>query len=260
MGELTGIEWTKRSWNPWQGCAHVSPGCDNCYMFSEKKRYGQNPDIVVRSSPATFNAPYKWDREAARAGELDKVFTCSWSDFFHVTADPWRDEAWNIIESTPNLVYQVLTKRHARIKNHLPLTWGKGWPNVWLGVSGENQEWASRRLDSLQGIPAAVRFLSYEPALGPLDIYEWLEAGFLDWVIIGGESGPGARPFHMEWAADVVQQCRAAGVACFVKQMGSVWAKEHKALHKKGGDMQEWPEALRVREFPTMRILSGAVA
>jgi protein gp37 len=236
-------------------------------MFRDKVRYGQNPEVVVRSRPATFNAPLKW-RDPAR------VFTCSWSDWFHPAADPWRDEAWDVIRRTPHLTYQILTKRANRIAGHLPEDWGAaGYPNVWLGVSVEHQATAFR-LDQPAAVPAAVRFVSYEPALGPLDLAPYLQGegcfwcygeGVLPgtqrpcracppkvgWVIVGGESGgKEARPFDLAWAREAVRQCRAARAAPFVKQLGSVWARAHGARDWHGGDWTEWVEDLRVRAFP----------
>lgn len=259
MGENTAIQWTNRTYNPWQGCTKVSPGCAHCYMFSEKTRYGQDPATVVRSKDPTFYAPLKWKDPAL-------VFTCSWSDFFHVDADPWRAEAWGIIRQTPHLTYQILTKRPERIAACLPADWGTGWPNVWLGTSVENQRWATR-IDALLAVPAAVRFLSCEPLLGPLDLTPWLweEAGpawvgrnvaepGLDWIIIGGESGHKARPMMLGWARDLVRQCRAAGVAVFVKQLGEVLARAWDCKDRKGGVMEEWPLDIQVREFPQARV------
>lgn len=208
MGDNTDIGWTQKTWNPWQGCQHASPGCHNCYMFRDKARYGQDPETVVRSSPATFNAPLKWAREGSAL-----VFTCSWSDWFHRHADAWRPDAWDIIRRTPGLTYQILTKRHARIADHLPEDWGAGWSNVWLGVSVEDQEW-TRRLDSLAEVPAALRFVSLEPLLGPVDIRPWLS--WLGWVIVGGESA--GRDCDPQWIEDIAEACVAAGVPVFVKQ------------------------------------------
>lgn len=264
MGERSAIQWTNRSWNPWQGCAKVSAGCADCYMFRDKKRYGQDPETVVRSKPATFNAPFAWERAAAGAEREDMVFTCSWSDWFIRDADPWRDEAWAIIRATPHLTYQILTKRHARIADHLPSDWGDGYPNVWIGVSIEDQATAEQRIPLLLSVPAVVRFLSCEPMLGPValgllgtipkDIAPWsymLVRDRIDWVIFGGESGGmEARRTDPAWIAEGVRECREADVAAFVKQLGSPWAREHKARDSHGGDPAEWPESLRVREFP----------
>ena len=219
MGKETGIEWTDHTWNPWHGCSKVSPGCAHCYMFRDKKRYGQDPELIVRSARATFNKPLAW-KDAAL------VFTCSWSDFFHEAADAWREDAWDIIRRTPHLTYQILTKRPERIAAHLPADWGEGWPNVWLGTSVENQRWAVRAYQLCE-IPASCRFISAEPLLGPVDLTAYeprldvrnpLE--LLDWVIVGGESGPRARPMDIAWARDLRNQCERYGVAFFLKQLG----------------------------------------
>lgn len=247
MGERTAIQWTDKTWNPWHGCAKVSPGCDNCYMFAGKKRYGQDPTKVVRAGAATFNAPLRWKAPA-------RVFTCSWSDWFIRDADPWRDEAWGIVATTPHLTYQILTKRPVRIRMHTPRGWPNGLPNVWLGTSVETRQWLVRA-NVLRTIPAAVRFLSLEPLLEDLGV---IDLAGIRWVIVGGESGPGARPCDLAWIRNVVRQCRDAGVPVFVKQLGS---RPRRWLHagpdqpfrlhdRKGGDMTEWPEDLRIREFP----------
>lgn len=308
MSDKTGIAWTEKTWNPWQGCHKVSAGCTRCYMYAEKKRYGQDPATVVRSRPPTFNAPRRWTDPAL-------VFTCSWSDFFIEEADAWRAEAWEIIRSTPHLTYQILTKRPERIAGCLPPNWGAGWPNVWLGTTIEHQATAYPRALWLLEAPAAVRFISAEPLIGPLDLTDievvapepphgprvTLDAlrghvkgpddlldARVDWVIIGGESGPGARPCNVAWVRSLVRDCRRARVAAFVKQLGAhvidrndagfmgedatSWPihifEDDRTEHdeadtgyqgapvrvhlrdRKGGDMSEWPRDLRVREFP----------
>lgn len=247
-----------KTWNPWQGCHKISPGCKKCYMFSEKKRYGQDPDTVVRSKPATFNAPLKWKDPAY-------VFTCSWSDWFIEEADEWRSEAYDIIHRTPHLTYQILTKRIERARSHWPVL--PVFKNTWLGVSVEDRKYGLPRIEILRNTPAALRFLSIEPQLE--DIGEINLEG-IGWVIVGGESGHDARPFQIDWARSIIRQCKAAGVACFVKQMGSVSMEgalntgapgfggtpdgvipvQRVFRDKKGGDITEWPVDLRVREFP----------
>lgn len=261
MGDSSGIQWTERTWNPWQGCERVSPGCDNCYMFREMRRYGKNPDVVVRSSARTFNRPLAWERAAlaciekaittARTreelvdwGPRTLVFLASWSDFFIKDADPWRAEAWGIIKRCPSLVFQILTKRHARIAKNLPSDWlesltahrtkrsmgfvdrllpdesesftvdvmdmRRGYPNVALGITAEDQEWADRRWAELARIPARWRFISHEPALGPLSIADLvIRTGIKpDWIITGGESNPGARPYNFDWARQLIDEGR----------------------------------------------------
>lgn len=217
MGDKTSISWCDSSWNPWRGCDKVSPGCANCYMFRDQQRYGRDPSVVVRAAPATFNAPLKW-----QDGRF--VFTCSWSDFFHPSADAWRPEAWEIIRQTPQHTYQILTKRPENIRDRLPQGWedqehpiswnlAPEWRHVWLGVSVENQRWVER----FGKLPAhGLGFISAEPLLGPLDLSDWIRD--IGWVIVGGESGPDYREMHLDWLASVVQQCRDAEVPVWVKQ------------------------------------------
>ena len=143
-------------------------------MFRDLKRYGRDGSIVVRSKPPTFNLPLKRTRAnepALPAGF--KVFTCSWSDWWHERADAWRNDAWENVRQRPDLIFQLVTKRPERIADHLPKDWGDGWPNVWLIVTAENQEWANRRVDYLMDVPAVVRGLSIEPLLGPMELMNW---------------------------------------------------------------------------------------
>lgn len=255
MTEKTLIEWTATyhpdgsvtpgsTVNFWMGCKKVSPACAHCYMFRDMRRYGRNPDQIVRTSDATFYAPLKW-----REGR--KIFTCSWSDFFIEDADPWRADAWDVIRRTPHHTWLILTKRTERIAACLPPDWGQGWPWVWLGATVESQRWVER-IPQLLAVPAVVRFLSCEPLLGPVDLTRWLPrfipwanaggpnecshgyaAGIpcpdctprLHWVIGGGESGPDARPTHPDWARGLRDQCQAAGVPFFWKQWGE-WVPE----------------------------------
>lgn len=206
MGQTSAIEWTEATWNPWHGCLKVSPGCAHCYMYRDKRRYGQDPALIVRSK-TSFDAPKKW-----KGAKM--IFTCSWSDFFVREADQWRAEAWNVIRDTPQHTYQILTKRPERIGDHLP----DGWPfrNVWLGVSVENPRFY-HRIEALKVIPASVRFLSLEPLLAPMASVP-LEG--ISWVVVGGESGPGCRPMKPEWVREIREQCRKADVAFFFKQWG----------------------------------------
>lgn len=211
MGLSSGIEWTEATWNPWHGCSRISPGCAHCYMYRDKRRYGQDPASIMRSK-TSFDAPRKWH-------EPRVIFTCSWSDFFIEEADAWRDEAWDVIRSTPQHTYQVLTKRPSRVSGHLPT----GWPfhNVWLGVSVENPRFYWR-IDELTQIQASVRFLSIEPLLAPMND---LPLKGISWVIVGGESGPRCRPMRPEWVRDIRDQCSRAGVPFFFKQWGGVQKK-----------------------------------
>lgn len=275
MGEATGIQWTEKTWNPIQGCHKVSLGCKNCYMFTEKRRYGQDPDRVVRSADATFYAPLrKWK-------EPSLIFTCSWSDWFIEEADRWRADMWDVIRQTPHHTYQILTKRADRIAANLPTDWGAGWSNVWLGTSVENQEQADKRIPELLKIPAAVRFLSCEPLLSPVDLHRincrdscligthpCIETGrwdgkrgpHINWVIVGGESGSGARECRLSWVDSIVRQCASASVPVFVKQLGakptftdSATGKQvaMQIRDKKGGDVLDFPVHF-VRQMPAV--------
>lgn len=162
MGKQTGIEWCAASWNPWTGCRRVSTGCTQCYMYREKTAFGQDPTRVVRSK-TTFRDPLKWTAPTS-------IFACSWSDWFIEEADAWRHEAWEIIRATPQHLYLILTKRPELITPRLPWrTDETPWPHVWLGVSVEHARllW---RVKELMKAPAAHRFLSLEPLLGPIDL------------------------------------------------------------------------------------------
>jgi protein gp37 len=248
MGKKSGIAWTDASWSPWQGCSKVSDGCKFCYMYRDKKRYGQDPTDIHRSANRTFLSPLRWKDPMT-------IFVCAWSDFFIKEADEWRDEAWDIIRRCPHHTFLLLTKREERIKQCLPDDWGEGYANCWLGVTGENQKMLDQRMAVLREIPAVVKFLSAEPLIGPLDVEKYIED--LDWLIVAGESGPEARPFHLAWAFDIQKQIEGTDVAFFMKQVGANAVGDSDqpfpTKHRSGEDPEEWPPSLRVREFPTPR-------
>lgn len=229
MGYYSKIDWTDHTWGCWHGCRKVSAGCVNCYMYRDKKRFGQEPTKIVRSTEQTFSAPLRWHSPS-------KVFVCSWSDFFIEDADPWRDDAWSIIKACPHLTFQILTKRPENIKDRLPNDWPLS--NVWLGVTAENQRMADLRLPMLAEIPAVVRFVSIEPMLEPVSLANHLDC--IDWVICGGESGPQARTMELAWAEDNLRQCREAQIPFFMKQVSGKTTAQTKLI----------PAQLQVREFP----------
>lgn len=231
MGERTGIGWTQKTWNPWHGCHKISPGCANCYMFTEKRQYGQAPDVVVRSK-TMFNAPLKWK-------DPSLVFTCSWSDWFIEEADPWRAEAECVAAGTEH-VYQILTKRIERVRRDCSLISREfeRWANSWFGVSVENRKHGLPRIDALrEAIDDENRFLSIEPLLEDLG---QVDLTGIAWVIVGGESGFRRRPMEISWLASIVEQCAAQGVPCFVKQDAAF----------KPGQQGRIPAELFVQEFP----------
>lgn len=146
-------------------------------MYRDQEKYGNDPKQIIRAASGTFNSPMKW-------GESAKVFTCSWSDFFIQQADAWRDEAWEIIRNTRHLTYQILTKRPENIESRLPRDWGGGYPNVWLGVSVETPVYLWR-IDALSQIPSHIRFVSYEPALAPVDFSPYIHGVWGGWELDG---------------------------------------------------------------------------
>ena len=223
MSNGSGIEWTDATWNPTTGCDRVSAGCDNCYALTLARRLKamglakyQNDGDPRTSGPGfaltlhedTLNAPYRW-----RAPRL--VFVDSMSDLFHpeVPLD-FIQRVFSVMADTPRHTYQILTKRSKRLASLAPdLDWP---PNVWMGVSVENDRYAFR-IDHLRSVEAAVRFVSAEPLLGPLPS---LDLSSIHWLIAGGESGPNARPMDETWVRDLRDQCREADVAFFFKQWG----------------------------------------
>lgn len=252
MGANSKIEWTDHTWNPWIGCSKVSPGCDHCYaerdMSTRLKvvQWGSGAPRK-RTSEANWRESLRWNAQAQREGRRYRVFCASLADVFdNEVPAQWRGELWSIIRATPHLDWLLLTKRIGNAAGMLPADWFDGWPNVWLGASIVNQAEADRDIPKLLAVPAAKRFLSMEPLLGPVDLtclsrrainddwtfYDDALTGFrahknggshgpkLDWVIVGGESGPKARPMHPAWVRSLRDQCNAAGVPFFFKQWG----------------------------------------
>jgi protein gp37 len=219
LAETTAIEWTDATWNPFQGCTKVDQDCKFCYMYREKDRYGQDPTTLVRSKAPTFNAPLN----AAKFPPGSLVFTASWSDWGHPAAAPNLRDAWAVVAKRPDLTFQILTKRPERIPAILPATWGpEGWSNVWLGTSVGSPKGA-HRAKLLAEVPAVVRFLSLEPLWAggvATAVRDVIESGRIDWIILGGESGPSARPMHPTWAQGVIEIAEASGVPVLFKQWG----------------------------------------
>lgn len=289
MGQGTKIQWTDHSFQPWIGCSKVSPACDHCYAEAMAKRAGW--DVWGDDKPRKrlrdtyWRQPLKWNRMAEQIGVRARVFCASLSDVFENRLDLLhdRDRLGLLIEETPWLDWLLLSKRPENMVKLAPKRWAERWPpNVWAGTTVEDQERADERIPWLLEVPARVRFLSVEQMLGKLDLenvfpyYLKRDQQPLDpvvrvdclrghtkgpdelgekihWVIVGGESGGGARPFQLEWAREVVAQCRSANVSCFVKQMGDRPVNENSLLRlktRKGGDPSEWPPGDWPREFP----------
>lgn len=316
VSDHSGIEWTDATWNPVTGCTKVSPGCAHCYIertpaFRIAGRKFVEGWIPLQLHRDRIEQPLHWKKPR-------RVFVNSLSDLFHDDVPyAFIDKVFAVMALAPQHTFQVLTKRTKRMRAYLtmptrhdsvvtsmdmppwmppgssfprrPADWPL--PNVWLGVSVENQHFADERIPLLLATPAAVRFISAEPLLGPVDLkgeqlMGWFEnSPQIDWVIVGGESGKGARPFNIAWARSIVAQCQATRVPVFVKQLGEHAVRECQEcsprfpgqcvmfgrdghghdrllpvhLHRKGGDPAEWPADLRVRQYPLSRGTSDSV-
>ena len=247
MAEVSRIEWT--TFNPWWGCAHVSAGCAHCYAEALARRYGRDVWGATGTrrlfGEAQWAGPLAWNRKAESQGRRLRVFCASMADVFedHPALRAERDKLWDLIGKTPTLDWQLLTKRPENVTAMVP--WAASWPvKVWLGVSVENQKWAGRRIPPLLEIPAAVRFLSCEPLLGPLDPSAWLAPVSLPWIIVGGEAGPRARPMDLARVRSLRDQCLRAKVAFFFKQWGGRTAKARGRML----DGRTWDEMYGSRE------------
>ncbi len=232
----TKIEWTDKTWNPVTGCSPVSPGCANCFarrMAKRLKAMGQakyRNEFEVTCHPETLDEPTRWKKPR-------RVFVCSMSDLFHKDVPhKFIDDVFTTIEENPRHIFQLLTKRPEQMQAYMRKRRGRFLHNLWPGVSVEDQQRADERIEWLLSTSAAVRFLSIEPMLGPVDLPPWLR--HLDWVIVGGESGPGARPMHLGWVRGVRDQCIAAGVPFHFKQWGGV----NKKLAGRLLDGRTWDE------------------
>jgi len=246
MADKTEIAWTDSTFNPWWGCTKVGAGCDHCYAESMDKRTGgdywgadKTPRIM---SAENWRKPRGWNRDheifsALNDGRRRRVFAGSMCDVFDKNApEGQRDRLWQLIRETPNLDWQLLTKRAPNIKKFLPDDWERGYANVWVGVTVENRKHGLPRIDHLRRIPAKVRFLSIEPLLedlGEIDL-----AG-INWVIVGGESGVLARRMDPGWVLSIKRQCREQRVPFFFKQWGGRRNKGGCILE--GAEIKEWP-------------------
>ena len=279
MGENSKIEWCDHTFNPWIGCQHVSPGCDHCYAEAQNAFRKWNGGTWgphaprKRTSEQNWRNPIKWDAKAREFkrehGHRPRVFCASLADVFdNQVPSSWRQDLFALIRECDRLNWLVLTKRPQNIVKMLPDDWGDGYRNVWLGVTAEDQNWFDRRWKHLQIISAVKKFISYEPAIGPLRLPK--EGPFPDWLISGGESGGGARPMKPRWARDVIADCRRRGVAPFHKQWGEyqsnplvveqgVTIEQAKQIDKfgKGGGLVDGE---LVREFPVRRNSSKQIA
>jgi protein gp37 len=321
------IQWTESVWNPTTGCDRVSPGCGiarfpgdavgGCYAMAMAKRLkamGQakyqrdgdprtsGPGFGLTVHEDALTIPLRWKKPR-------RIFVNSMSDLFHdEVPDEFIHRVFAVMAATPQHTYQLLTKRHARMRSmlrdecrcgsgHQPgihflsaIDWAATkhsptyvpglptglyhqirWPlpNVWVGVSVEDQKWADIRIPALRDTPAAVRWLSCEPLLDPINLSEHLapaepapaftaawDRGDLGWVVAGGESGPNARPCNPDWLRSMRDQCQDAGVPFFAKQLGATWGRANGA-DSHGGDWDAWPADLKIRQYPTAQAVAA---
>ncbi len=253
------ISWTHHTFNPWWGCEKISEGCANCYADSLSSRYGF--DVWGKGKPRrTFGAthwaePLRWNRKAESARTRARVFCGSMCDWLeqHPTMNAQRPKLWSLIRQTPCLDWLLLTKRPERLAETLPNDWGTGYPNVWLGVTAESDSYTDRFNRYLAPLPATVRFVSCEPALGPITRLNWPR---LDWLIYGAESGAHYRPHNVQWARDVKARCSEHGIAFFYKQGNGVRAGQDTLLD--GELVQQFPNQLHCRAVANRAALMRA--
>ena len=274
MAKNSKIEWTDHTWNPITGCTPISEGCRNCYARRIAKRfrgrfgYPEDEPFRVTFHPERLEEPLRWKKPR-------KVFVCSMGDLFHEGGwGDWVLRIWSVMAASPQHIFQVLTKRAERAKDLLAywmlpamqatLSWIPGWPlkNVWFGVTAENQKCADERISILLQILAAIRWVSLEPLLGPVDltratgstVFDGGGCDFgmvsdprpFDWVVIGCETGPNRRPCKLKWVRGIIEQCDKAGVPVFVKQLEINGKVSH--------NPEDWPEWARRREFPREKL------
>ena len=262
MGENSKIQWTDHTFNPWWGCVKISPGCAHCYAETFSKRTG-HAVWGVDAPRRTFGAkhwaePLKWNDEAQAAGKRRRVFCASMADVFEdrEDLDEQRMRLFELIDKTKWLDWLLLTKRPNRISDVMERvshgSYGSAWnfadhmPNVWLGTTCEDMARAEERIPTLTAHPATVHFLSVEPQLGLVTPSLVQGARDVEWIICGGESGAGARPFNPSWARVLLDEARDIGAAFFMKQLGGA--------RDKRGELDQMPEDLRVREFPAVAV------
>lgn len=218
-------------WNPWHGCARCSEGCENCYMFYLDSLRGRDGADIYRTKSG-FDYPVQRTRTGAykvKSGELLRV--CMVSDFFLEEADPWREEAWDLIRERPDVKFFLLTKRPQRVRACLPEDWGAGWENVMLNVTCENQRRADERVPLLLGLPFRHRGVMCAPFIGPVSLEPYLGAGLIEQVVCGGENYDGARPCDFDWVRSLRAECEAHNVAfCFI-ETGTVFIKDGRRYH-----------------------------
>lgn len=248
MSDYTSIAWTDSTANFWMGCTKVSAGCTHCYAETlTTGRMGLHvwgKDAERKPVQSVWGNIAKWNAEARAAGFPRKVFVMSLGDFFEDRSelDLIRKSAWFTMQRAEHCIFQVLTKRPENIARMLPGDWGQGYRNVWLGATIENNA-VAKRADFLRAVPAVVRFVSYEPAIGPVD---QLNLSGIHWLICGGESGPGYRQWDLAWVRSIRDRCKKEGVAFFFKQSPAPRTGQGETLD--GQTIREYPQVQATME------------
>jgi Bacteriophage protein gp37 len=265
MGVKSNIAWTDHTWNIARGCTKVSEECKFCYMMRDGDRFKYDGNKVVKTK-SVFKFPLKLKETKSEQHDGNAlIFTSSLTDVFHEDIDSFRNEMWDIIRRCPHLIFQILTKRPERVNKCLPDDWTNGWDNVWLGTSVGLQKNMQKAWDLLK-VPSKKYFLSIEPLLGEIDLHhaelllsDWRNKStienYFDWIIVGGESGNETgvwryRECKLEWIEKIVDQCTKEGVPVFVKQLGTHLSKQMNLKDRHGANINEFPEHLKVRQFP----------
>lgn len=259
MSEKSKIQWTDVTWNIARGCRKVDADCKNCYMYRESMDNTRYDPFHVKRTKTVFNLPLK-------VKEPSRIFTCSLTDFFIEEIDSYRDEAWDIIHKAPQHTYQILTKRPERIMDHLPPYFEEIKNSCWFGTSVGSQAGINRMVDLAACDIDCIKFLSLEPLYGEIDLsaaklhFPKLKEDFYvlpayDWVIIGGESGNDTgksryRPCDIKWMEKIIKDCNDNHIPVFVKQMGTYLSKAMGLKDRHGGNIDEWPKHLQIRNFP----------
>ena len=225
-------------WNPWHGCRRKSEGCDNCYMFFLDRQRDRDGGEIYRTK-TNFRYPLQKDRQGqykVRSGEMIRV--CMTSDFFLEEANPWRDEAWEIMAQRRDVKFFLLTKRPERVAEHLPWDWGEGWDNIFFNVTAENQRRADERLPILLELPFKHKGVMCAPFIGPVTMREYLATGQIEQVLCDGENYSGARPCHFEWVRDLRQECVDYDVTFVFCGTGRRFVKDGKLYKIEGNGLQ----------------------
>lgn len=224
-------------WNPWHGCVKCSEGCQNCYMYFLDRQRGHDGAKIYRTN--NFYYPLQKDRNGSyriKSGELIRV--CMTSDFFLAEADGWREEAWNIMFSRPDVIFFLLTKRPERVLNHLPPDFGDGWENIFFNVTCENQRRADERIPFLLSLPFKHRGIMCAPFIAAVDIEKYLATGKIEQVICGGENYDGSRPCNFDWVKKLRAQCVRHNVRFAFVETGTIFVKDGRRYRLTSKKMQ----------------------